>query len=400
VPIRTILRNQSNVDVLLDEVTAVDREKRVVHLKSGQNVPYSYLVLAPGAGPGYFGKNEWSRWAPGLKTLTDAMQIREHMLMSFEQAAHLPTVEERRRYLTFVVVGGGPTGVETAGAIAEIGRKTMAYDYRLQYKDEVKVYLIEAGDRILSSYHRDLSDTAAEDLRQIGVILLLNTRVERMEADRVWAGQREIETVNIIWAAGNEASPLLKTLNTALDRQGRAVVNPDCSLPNDPTVFVIGDAAHFQDAKGNTLPGVAQTAIQQAEYVAKVIAEQRSPEWRNPFVYFDKGNMATIGRARAIVEIGPVKVSGLIAWAMWCFLHVFYLIGFRNRLRVMLEWIWFYLTFQPGARVIYWRQGGKVFDRIGEVRTDDATPTPSPNPGDVMKAETEYLATTSPLEAR
>jgi NADH:ubiquinone reductase (H+-translocating) len=375
VPLRSILRNQANLDIVMDEVKGVNRETRLVELASGASLPYDYLILAPGTGPSYFGNDNWAQLAPGLKNLTDAMQIREHMLMSFENAARLRTVEERQQYLTFVVVGAGPTGVETSGAIAEIGRKTMAFDYRLQYKDEVKVYLIEASDRILSSYDPALSEAALQDLRKIGVQVLLNTRVEEVTADQVVASGRTINTVNVIWAAGNEASPVLRSLDTELDWNGRAIVRPDCSLPDDPTVFVIGDAAHFAvGEEGNTLPGVAQTAIQQAKYVAKIIAEQRSPDWRKPFVYTDLGSMATIGRAKAIVQVGKLHFTGFLAWLMWCFLHVAYLIGFRNRLRVMLEWIWFYFTFQPGARVIYWRAGSKVFDQIGEPAKKLPTP--------------------------
>jgi len=385
-PIRGILRNQNNVNVVMEEVTAIDRERRVVRLRSGDFLPFDILVLAPGNAPSYFGHDNWAKRAPGLKSIDDALTIRQRILMSFEAASRCKTSAERAKYLTFAVVGGGPTGVECAGSIAEIGRQTMAYDYRLLAKDEIKVYLIESGPRVLGSYSQPSSERAQDDLRRLGVKVLPNTRVTAVEEDYIEAGDLRIETVNVIWAAGNKPSSLLKSLDSPTAPDGRMIVHTDCSLPTDPYIFVIGDAAAFKDERtGKLLPAVAQPAMQQGAYVANVIRRQLPRDWRKPFVYFDRGNMATIGRAKAILEKGNFRMAGLPAWLAWCFVHVAYLIGFRNRFRVMAEWMWYYITFRPGARLIYHATQAK---RLQEGLPAEALlPPPTPRRLETTKPE-------------
>jgi len=350
-PIRAIFRRQKNVLVIMREVVAVDKEKKRVVLNNKEAVDFDYLILAPGARHSYFGKDEWERYAPGLKTLTDALEIRERVLLSFERAEETHDAKERKAYLTFVVVGGGPTGVEMAGAIAEIAHKTMLGDFRNIDLAETRVILVEGHDRVLPPFTPKLSHDALESLQRLGVEVRLSTLVSNITADGVQVGDEWIMTPNIIWAAGNVASPLLKTLEVDQDKAGRVVVEPDLSVPGFPDIFVIGDAAHCRNASG-VLPAMAPVAIQQGIHVARMIRRGLRGEDRIPFQYRDRGMMATIGRAKAVAQLGKTGFSGLLAWLAWCLVHIMFLIGFRNKVVVMLEWMRAYITYQRAARLI------------------------------------------------
>lgn len=361
-PLRAIFSRQKNIRIVMDEAARVDRANRRLYLRrQSEPLHYDYLVLAVGNQPTYYGNDQWKDRAPGLKTLPDAINIRERVLLAFEEAARIQDPNARNPYFNFVVVGGGPTGVEVAGAIAEIGAKTMTHDYPMLDKSEIQVYLLEGGDRILNTYSPKLSDRARRDLEKMGVIVKLNTMVSAIKDREVLAGENlRIPTVNVIWAAGNAASPLLKTLETEQLKDGRVKVAPDLSVPGDENVFVIGDAAYLKDANGLEVPGIAPAANQMGSYVAKQIEAGAPAEWRAPFEYFDKGQMATIGRAKAILESGKLKLTGLMAWLAWSVVHIFFLIGFRNRFSVVFQWFWYYITFQPGSRIIFWRDPMKA----------------------------------------
>lgn len=350
-PIRAVLSKQKNITVVMDEVTSIDRTNRKVNTKTAE-YSFDYLVVATGSRHSYFGKDEWEKYAPGLKTLNDALNVREKILWSLEMAERIEDKDSQKKYLTYIVVGGGPTGVEMAGAIAEIVKISLMKDFHNFKVDDTRVYLIEALPKLLSTYPDDLSEKANKELETLGVKVLLNTRVTDVNNNCVQIGDTSIETTNIIWAAGNTISPLLRSLNTELDRVGRVIVNPDLSLKDDSNIFIIGDAAASKDKNGNLLPGIAPVAMQQGRYVARIIKEGKDHDLREPFVYFDKGTMATIGRAKAVVYIGKLKFSGLFAWLLWCVIHIFYLITFRNRFKVMAEWMWYYITFRHGIRLI------------------------------------------------
>lgn len=353
IPIREILRKQENTTVLMGDVAQIDKNNRQVVLANGERIGYDYLVVAVGARHSYFGNDAWEKYAPGLKTIKDALQIREDVLISFEKAERIDNSEKAAQYLNFVIIGGGPTGVEMAGAIAEIARKTLFKNFRRIKPEKSKIYLVEAAPHILPMYPTSLSDRAKKDLEKLGVEVLVGKKVTNITEEGVQVDNTFYPCKNVIWAAGNQASPLLKTLDIPLDRQGRAIVEPDLSIPNHPEVFVIGDAACAMGKDQKPLPGVSPVAIQEGKYVSKIIKKQTPKDKRKPFKYFDKGSMATIGKAKAIAMIGKLKFTGLIAWLMWCFIHIVYLIGFRNRLTVLLEWILFYLTGHRGARLIY-----------------------------------------------
>jgi len=350
-PVRSIFRKNKNVDVILGEVKSIDREKRKVFY-NGSEIKYDYLIVAPGSSFSYFGKDEWSRFAPGLKTLNDALNLREKILLSLEAAEKIEDENERKKFLTFVIVGGGPTGVELAGAISEIVNKYIVPDFRNIKSGMAKVLLIEALPMLLTSYPEKLSNTAKENLEELGVDVLLGQKVTEVNEAGVKVGEIFIEAKNIIWAAGNTASPLIKQLYTEQDKTGRAIVNKDLSLKDDPDVFVIGDSALITGKNNEPQPAIAPVAIQQGRYVGKILKENMPAESRKPFHYFDKGTMATIGKAKAVAVIGTLKLSGLFAWLAWCVIHIFYLISFRNRLRVMAEWMWYYITNRPGIRLI------------------------------------------------
>lgn len=351
VPIRAVLSNKKNVKVILDEAISVDRENQKIKLKNSE-VEYDYLVISTGTKHSYFGKDEWEKNAPGLKTLNDALIIREKIIASLEQAEKENDPATKQRYLTFVVVGGGPTGVELAGAIAEIAKKTIIKDYRNFLPEETKVILVEAFPRILNTYDSSLSLKAEESLKKMGVEVRTNSKVEDISEDYVKLNNSKIYTKNIIWAAGNLASPLIKTLRIETDSAGRAIVEKDCSIPGYENIFVIGDACSLNDEKGNLLPGVAQVAMQQGKFVANIISKNIPKSKRENFHYVDKGSLATIGKAKAVAEIKGFKFSGLFAWLLWSFIHIFFLISFKNRFRVMIEWIWYYITNKRGTRLL------------------------------------------------
>jgi NADH:quinone reductase (non-electrogenic) len=352
-PIRTELRGNKNVQVILDEVKSIDKENSTLELTNGF-LDFDYLILAPGNRHSYFGNDEWEKHAPGLKDLNDAIIMREKILKSFEKAErNYKNKEEYRRNTSFVIVGGGPTGVELAGAIAEIARKTILKDFPLIKAKDITIKLIDGADSLLTQYDESLSNYTRTTLEKMGVEVILNTMVKSVEQELVITNNGEFESSNIIWAAGNTASPLLKTLDTDLDRAGRALVNPDMSIVGYDNIFVIGDASYLVDANGKTVPGIAPAAMQQARYVADLIVQRKKLNSRKPFKYLDKGSMATIGRAKAIAQVGKLKFKGFIAWMMWGIIHIMFLIDFRNRLKVMTEWLWYYITFKPGASLIF-----------------------------------------------
>ncbi len=355
-PLRTTFRSQSNVRIVMDEVRAIDRRKRVVQVSEGPPIPFDMLILAPGSRHWYFGHRDWEPHAPGLKTLGDALELRERLLLVFEEAVRRQQSAGPHINLTFVIVGGGPTGVELAGALAEIGFKAMRPDFPSLPWNDLRILLVEGGERILPGFSPALSAKAQSALERMGVTVMVSTMVQNIQAGTVVIGNRAIEAAHMIWAAGNRASPLLESLDVPLDPSGRVKVRADLTIPDDPWLFVIGDAAHSTGNDGTPLPGLAPVAMQQGRYVARLIKKQTTPEQRPPFVYADRGMLATIGRAQAVAESGPLQFSGLFAWLLWCVVHIFFLIGFRNRLRVMSEWTWYYLTFKPGARLMYWRQ--------------------------------------------
>ena len=351
-PIRSVLRDQANTEVLLAEVASVNTANRLVALTDGSELHYDYLIVATGAHHSYFGHNEWERLAPGLKSLEDAVDIRQRVLLAFERAERESDPVRRHAYLTFVIVGGGPTGVETAGAVAELRRYALRRDFRHIDSREATVMLLEGGPRLLPSYPPSLSDKAKHDLRRLGVEVRTETLVTDIRPGSVVAAGWTIPTQTVIWAAGNMASPLLKSLNTPLDQAGRAIVEPDCTIPGHPEVFVLGDAALFNHQEGGPLPGICPVAIQMGEYVARVIQADLAGEPRSAFHYWDKGQLAVIGRGRAVADIWKLHFGGLLAWAIWTFVHIFFLIGFRNRILVMIQWAWSYLTYGRGARLI------------------------------------------------
>ena len=352
-PLRTIFRRRPNVRVMMDEVLAIDRPAHLIRLRESPPIAFDVLIVAPGSRHSYFGHDAWEQSAPGLKTMADAVQLREKMLLAFEEAARHRAAIPTKDRLTFVIVGGGPTGVELAGALAEIGRKALGPDFPTLRLEDLPILLVEAGPRILPGFSADLSARASAALERMGVTIKLNSSVTDIRSDGVMIGSEFVRSTNIIWAAGNKASPLLASLSVHRDGSNRIKVRPDLTIPEDPWIFVIGDAAHCVGPDGNPLPALAPVAMQQGRYVASLIRHEIPPEQRRPFVYADRGMLTTIGRAQAVAQIGPLHFSGLMAWLLWCVVHIFFLIGFRNRVRVMLEWMWYYITFKPGARVIY-----------------------------------------------
>jgi NADH dehydrogenase len=351
VPIRALLGGKENTEVIMSEVLSIDKDKKLIQLND-RSIQFDYLILSPGSSHSYFGKIEWEKYAPGLKTLSDALSIRERILISFEKAEIISDPAERVRFLTFVIVGGGPTGVEMAGAIAEIARKTMLSNFRNIHPEEAKVLLVEAAPRVLTAYSEHLSESAKKALEELGVEVITGKLVTNVNNKGVQLNEEFIETENVIWAAGNEASPLLKSLNVELDKAGRVIVQKDLSIKGHPEIFVIGDAARLSAENSELLPGIAPVAMQQAKYVANLINNRTAPAERKAFHYFDKGIMATIGKAKAVAKIRKMEFSGFIAWFLWSFIHIFFLITFRNRLRVMAEWIWYYFTGRRGVRLI------------------------------------------------
>jgi NADH:ubiquinone reductase (H+-translocating) len=349
-PIRRILRNQSNVAVMLAEAVAVDVDARRVVLADGQ-VDYDMLIIATGATHTYFGHDEWAEHSTGLKSLRDALHIRQHMLMAFEIAEREPDVARRRAWMTFVIVGAGPTGVELAGTLAEVSRQTLARDFRHINTASARVILVEAGPRVLSAYTEDLSQAARIQLEKLGVSVWTGVQVTGIDADGVCIGAERVHARTVLWAAGVAGSPIARTLGVPLDRAGRVLVEPELSIPGRAQVYVIGDLAHIEE-NGVLVPGVAPAAMQQGQHAARNIIATMEGRPRQPFHYIDKGMLATIGRGAAVARIGRLKVTGFIAWLLWLFVHIFFLIGFRNRLVVMIQWAWSYVTFDRGARLI------------------------------------------------
>ncbi len=343
-PLREIVSKQKNVTVLMGEVVAVDKEQQKILLSDGSHLTFDALILAPGNHQSYFGHDAWEKHAPGLKTLQDAIYIQEKILLAFEEAEKAATIEERETDLRFIVVGGGPTGVEMAGAIAEIANE-MTRDFRNIKSSDAKIYLVEAGPQILPSFPKKLSNKAVKTLEKMGVEVITGKKVTDITEEGVWIEGELFKAKTTIWAAGNKASPLLKTLNMPLDRQGRVLVEKDLSLADHPNIFVIGDSAAI---KGKELPAIAPVAIQQGRYLAKVIKTGK----RKPFKYFDKGQLATIGRTKAVGTFRKVLFSGFLAWLVWAFVHIAYLIDFRNKVFVLVSWAFLYFTGSHGSRII------------------------------------------------
>ncbi len=354
-PVRAIFTGYDNVHVIMEEVLSIDTANSSVILQE-QSQQYDFLIVATGARHTYFGKDNWETDAPGLKTLNDALLIREKMLYAFEKAEILPDGEEKRSYLTFAIIGGGPTGVEMAGSIAEIAKQILEKDFNNIDPQSVKILLIEAGSRLLPMYSEQQADYTKEVLTQMGVTVLLKAMAEEIDQNSVKISGETVPTKNVIWAAGNAASPLLKCLEIPLDRAGRALVNADLSIPGNENIFVIGDASAVTMNENELVPGVAPAAMQEGRYVGKAIKNRMEGKLSKPFKYVDKGSMATIGRAKAVANIWGLKFTGFFAWLLWSFIHVFFLISYRNRFRVMAEWIWSYLSFRNAVRLITGRK--------------------------------------------
>jgi NADH:ubiquinone reductase (H+-translocating) len=350
-PIRNILSRQRNAKVMLAEVSGIDLAAREV-VADGLRLSYDYLVLATGARHAYFGRDDWAAVAPGLKSVDDATYLRRRILLAFERAETEMNAEERRRLLTFVVVGGGPTGVEMAGAIAELARRTLASDFRAIDPGCARIILVEAAPRILTPFTEALSEAARRSLEQLGVEVRLGQAVNECSRESVQIGGESIPTRTIIWAAGVMASPAGRWLGAEMDRAGRVKVGADLSVPGHPEVFVIGDTASAAGANGTPLPGVAPVAKQQGEYVARALIARNAGRSIGAFRYRDFGSLATIGRKRAVAQMGRLSLSGLAAWLLWSAAHIYFLIGFRNRFTVVLNWMWSYLTFERGSRLI------------------------------------------------
>jgi NADH dehydrogenase len=356
-PIRSILRHHKNIEVLMAEVTGFDLERRIVRTtaqKEDQEIPYDTLIVAAGASHAYFGHDEWEPYAPGLKTIEDALEIRRRVLLAFELAERQASAGETHEPLNFVVVGAGPTGVELAGTLAEICHHALAQDFRSIDPRRARIHLIEGGPHVLPAYPEDLSRSALEQLRRLGVEVITSAMVTKIEPGVIYMGDTPMSAAVILWAAGVAASPLGKKLGVPVDRAGRVLVGPDLSIPNHPEVFVIGDLAALKDSSGKLLPGVAPVAILEARFVAKLIRReiQSKSAPRPAFHYYDKGSLATIGRAAAVAQFGKIHISGFMAWLAWLFVHILFLIGFRNRVLVFIQWAWSYFTYERGARLI------------------------------------------------
>ncbi|MBC8089216.1 MAG: NAD(P)/FAD-dependent oxidoreductase [Phycisphaerae bacterium] len=353
VPIRWRLQNQQNATVLLAEVTAIDPEAKTVQLDVEPNqLRYDFLVVAAGARHAYFGHPEWEAAAPGLKSIEDAHEIRQRFLLAFEHAEMAATEEERAAHLTFVVVGGGPTGVELAGAMSEIARGKLHREFRRSDPRKARVLLIEAGPRLLPSFPEDLASKAKHMLERLHVEVQTGVPVTRVERDAVWVGEQKIAAHTIVWGAGNVASFLGAQVGGTTDRAGRVKVSPDMSVPAHPEIFIVGDLSYVERPDGRPVPAVAPTANQTGAHAAKMIVNTLNNRPRTPFKYFNKGELATIGRSKAIAAFGKIHLSGTLTWLLWLFVHLLYLAGFRNRLSVLIQWGYAYLTFQRGVRLI------------------------------------------------
>lgn len=361
-PIRAIFNEYENVNVIMANVDRVDISQKLIHAEN-QTYQFDYLIMACGAKHSYFAHPEWENVSPGLKTLEQATEIRRRILLAFEQAEKEDNADLQKEYLTFVIVGGGPTGVELAGTIGEISRYTLSQDFRRIHPERTRVLLVEASPRILPAFSEKLSKLAAKDLEKLGVQIWTSTRVTNITSDKVEFGTESIRARTIIWAAGVQPSSLGQSLNVPLDKIGRVIVEKDLSIKNHSNVFVLGDQAFFSTEDGRGLPGLAPVAMQQGTHAAKNILNDLKNKSRNEFHYKDKGMMATIGRKSAIVQMKHVEFGGFFAWMTWLFVHIFYLIGFKNRIFVFMQWAWSYVTFKRGARLIVdkeWRSNLKV----------------------------------------
>jgi NADH dehydrogenase len=373
VPIRSVFSRQKNTRVLLAEAKGVDLAGKRLLLDRGE-LAYDYLVLAVGATHNFFGHDDWAAHALGLKSLDEALRIRERMLLAFEAAERTNDPEARRKLLTFVVIGGGPTGVEMAGAFAELSRHVLSRDFRSIDPSATHVHLLEAGPRILGAFPESLSAEAETQLASLGVTVQRGKRVARIDADGVaFEGGERIEAATVVWAAGVRGTALAHALGVELDRAGRVEVGPDCSLPGHPEVFAIGDMAAQRDKNGVDVPGLCPAAIQQGNYVARSIEADLAGKPREPFAYLDKGTMATVGRSRAIAQVGKLKLSGIFAWLAWMGVHILFLIGFHNRFVVMFNWIWQYFTWKRGARLITTHTGVEPQLLLGEMAREKGT---------------------------
>jgi NADH:quinone reductase (non-electrogenic) len=351
-PIRHILRPQRNATVLMEEVRGIDPQKKCLSTQYG-TVPYDYLVIATGASHSYFGHDEWSKYAPGLKRIEDATRIRRSILIAFERAEIVQDPDEQKRLLTFVIVGGGATGVEMAGAIAEVARQTLSADFRRIDPRSARIVLIEAGPRLLPTFPSSLSDYALRTLTRSGVEVQTGRLVTGCDAHGVDVKDGRIDADTVIWAAGVTASPAMRWLNAEADRAGRVKVGSDLSVPGYPEIFVVGDTAAVIDSKGQPVPGIAPAAKQMGKYVGKLISARiAGREWQKPFRYMHLGELATIGRRAAVVKFGALELKGFVGWLFWSLAHIYFLIGLRNRFVVAFTWFWDYLTFQRGARLI------------------------------------------------
>jgi NADH dehydrogenase len=375
-PIRWILRGHDNVEVLLGEVVGFDLTRKLVILPDVE-VPYDYLIVAAGATHSYFGHDEWEPIAPGLKSIENALEIRRRVLLAFELAERETLAGEMHLPLNFVIVGAGPTGVELAGTLAEIARQVLQDEFKAIDPKRTRIILLEGGPRVLAAYAPDLSESAVRQLEKLGVEVRTSALVTRIEPGAVWMGNEKLPAAVVLWAAGVQASELGRKLGAPVDRAGRVQVSPDLSIPGHPEVFVIGDLAALKDDKGNLLPGVAPVAMQEGRAVAKTIARDLRNEARKQFHYFDKGNLATIGRNAGVAQIRGLHISGYLAWLAWLFVHIFFLIGFRNRLIVLIQWAWSYLTYERGARLI-----------TGSTTLPGWTEDAKPKPEEALRKET------------
>ena len=353
VPIRNLFKKDEHVNIVFDEVIDINQEKNFLELKSGDYINYDKLLISVGSSYSYFGNDDWSIYSHGLKNLNDALDIRDNILKAYEMAESEKDHDKKLSYLNFVIIGGGPTGVELAGSIAELAYKNIKNEYRNFNIDDINVHLIEAGNNILPDYATNLSTKASKYLQKLGVDLKLNEKVLNIESNKVTTEKDFYFTNNIIWAAGNKANPLIEKLNTEVDKFGRVIVNDDFSIKNSNSIYVIGDAANYKNKNGEPLPGIAPVAIQQGKYLAKLLTTNQSSNIKKNFRYRDKGMMATIGGFKAIGVIGKIQVSGLLAWLTWSLVHLVYLIGYKSKFIVLIEWVFAYFLNKRGTRIIY-----------------------------------------------
>lgn len=352
-PIREIFRDLSNVTTLMGVVVSINKKEKFVLLENNQKIQFDALIVSVGTRHSYFGKDDWENFAPGLKTLQDAVHIRETILASFELAERSNDKAVQQKYLSFIVIGGGPTGVEMAGAIAEIAHQSLRKNFRKIDPSHAKIYLIEGGQQLLAGYPAHFAKRAQLDLQKMGVTVLLNKKVSDIKFDRVLCADELLTAHNIVWAAGNQASPLLKTLDEQLDKQGRVIVESDLSIKDEPNIFVIGDAACVLNNLSMPLPAVAPVAVQQGKYVGKIISKNIIKEKRKAFKYVDRGMMAVIGKYKALVLSGPLRSAGFIAWLGWSFVHIFFLIGYRTKLFVFSQWAFYFFHGQRNIRLLF-----------------------------------------------